>query len=139
LAVTLCAQAGLFSLLGAFFIGIIQILIYAGAIMILFLFVILSLDPEEGRGVVRSVAVRVGSSLFVGILILQLLYFLWQSSQQRKPAVLSFEVGEMDNVTTLGRDLFTKYIVPFEIGSVLLLVAVLGAVVLAHRQTKEKG
>ena len=138
LAVTLCAQAGLFTLLGAYFIGIIQVLIYAGAIMILFLFVIMSLDPEEASEVVGSVPVLVGSGLVVVTLVGELLYSLLKSSRMRGAHSAMFEGGGSDHVAVLGRELFTRYLVPFEIGSVLLLVAVLAAVVLAHRQSIRK-
>ncbi|MFQ6103053.1 MAG: NADH-quinone oxidoreductase subunit J [Candidatus Glassbacteria bacterium] len=136
LAITLTGQAGLFTLLGAFFVGIIQILIYAGAIMILFLFVIMSLDPEEGRSIVSSTSVQIGSGLVVGVLIIQLFYALAHSGNAHKPVTYIPQQGSMDHVALLGKELFSTYLVPFEIGSVLLLVAVLGAVVLAHRHRR---
>lgn len=138
LALTLAAQAGLFTLLGAFFIGVIQILIYAGAIMILFLFVILSLDPSESMGVLRSPVVRVASGFAVVLLLVQLVLALRHSTLAWEPVPLSAGEGSMDHVAALGRDIFTTYLVPFEIGTVLLLVAVLGAVVLAQKNGKDE-
>lgn len=133
LALTLCAQAGLFTLLGAFFVGVIQILIYAGAILILFLFVIMSLDPAESPRIVRRPAMRVASGLVAGLLVLLLLFALSRSRLVREPFLSGGDEGA-GHVALLGKELFSTYLVPFEIGTVLLLVAVLGAVVLAHRQ-----
>ncbi len=138
LALTLAAQAGLFTLLGAFFIGVIQILIYAGAIMILFLFVILSLDPTESLGVLRSPVVRVASGFAVVVLVVQLVLAIRRSAIAWKPVTLSTGEGAEEYVAALGKDIFTTYLVPFEIGSVLLLVAVLGAVVLAQKKRKDE-
>jgi NADH-quinone oxidoreductase subunit J len=134
LAVTLCAQAGLFTLLGAFFIGVIQVLIYAGAILVLFLFVVLSLDPKKSRGVLRSPVARVASGVVVVLLAVQLALALRRSRVVQAPIQLASDTGEVEHVGALGQELFTAYLVPFEIGSVLLLVAVLGAVVLAYRK-----
>jgi len=136
LAVTLCAQAGLFTLLGAFFIGVIQIMIYAGAILILFLFVIMSLERTESRWVLKNPIVRAVSSITVGLLVAQMLYALWRSDTVREPLVLTGGPRGEDHIAVLGNELFTQYLVPFEIGSVLLLVAVLGAVVLAYKRGK---
>ncbi|MFC1572262.1 NADH-quinone oxidoreductase subunit J [Candidatus Eisenbacteria bacterium] len=136
LALTLCAQAGLFTLLGAFFIGVMQVVIYAGAILVLFLFVVLSLDPTESRGVLRRPAIRGASAVVVLLLAAQLIYALRESKMGQSPLKLSPGSGDTEHVAVLGKELFTTYLVPFEIGSVLLLVAVLGAVVLAYRKGK---
>lgn len=136
LALTLCAQAGLFTLLGAFFVGVIQILIYAGAILILFVFVIMSLDPRESPRVLRRPALRVASGLVAGLLVLLLVYAVMQSHRVREPLTVAGGEEGLDHVSLLGRELFGRYLVPFEIGTVLLLVAVLGAVVLAQRQRR---
>jgi len=93
LALTLAAQAGLFTLLGAFFIGVMQILIYAGAIMILFLFVILSLDPSESMEVLRSPILRVVSGFTAAVLVVQLVLAVRHSNLAWDPVFLS--AGEM--------------------------------------------
>jgi NADH-quinone oxidoreductase subunit J len=135
LALTLCAQAGLFTLLGAFFVGVIQVLIYAGAILILFLFVIMSLNPEETTVIPRRVDLRVASGFIGGLLVLLLLYALSRS----RPASAPMSTGAAEgagHVELLGEELFSTYLVPFEIGTVLLLVSILGAVVLAARHRR---
>jgi len=136
LAVTLCAQAGLFTLLGAVFVGVIQILIYAGAILILFLFVIMSLERTESRWVLRNPVVKAISGITVGVLVVQMLYALWRSDSAAEPLILTGGPRGEDHIAVLGKELFTRYLVPFEIGSILLLVAVLGAVVLAYKRGK---
>ena len=136
LLVTFFSLAGVYLLLNAEFVAAIQIIIYAGAILVLFLFVVLSLDPKESRGVLRSPPVRGASAVVVILLTLQLVYALRQSKVAQSPLTLSSGAGDVEHVAALGRELFTAYLVPFEIGSVLLLVAVLGAVVLAHRKGK---
>jgi NADH-quinone oxidoreductase subunit J len=132
LALTILSLAGLFVLLRAFFLAAVQILIYAGAVIVLFLFVIMLFDLREGErrktewfGVAAVMAV-VGmvASLMVGTLLGTPL-----SSHYSSPTV--------EGVTApLGRALFTKFVLPFEIISVLLLVAMIGVVVLSKKELK---
>jgi len=130
LVATLFLIAILFLTLDAPMVGILQVLVYAGAIMVLFLFVIMLLNPRvlERRGVVWWGLGALGAML----LIFELVPLLSESSRpvaDRAPISGSFGSPEM-----LAQSLFTDFVLPFEIASVLLLVAILGAVVLAKRE-----
>jgi len=130
LVVTLAAQAGLFTLLGAFFVATIQILIYAGAIMILFLFVIMALRSQGGGAVPRG-AVWAANIAAAGLLAAQLLYIVFTNGGAALVQPVPAPEGT-DHVAAIGNALFTTYLIPFEIGSVLLLVTVVGAVLLTR-------
>ncbi|HEV2394802.1 MAG TPA: NADH-quinone oxidoreductase subunit J [Verrucomicrobiae bacterium] len=131
LVLTLGALAGLFVLLHAFFLAAVQVLVYAGAVMVLFLFVIMLLDlkAEEGRKIkifsVTTGIVAVGAILF--IFLRTLLHSSLGATSPSAP-----EGGTIP----LGRLLFTNYLLPFEIVSVLLLVAMVGVVLLSKKELK---
>lgn len=127
--------AVLFVMQQADFLAAVQVIVYAGAIVVLFLFVIMlvGVDREESiahdplRGQ-RPTAVALG---LVGLLeILLLTGTHWVTGRASAGGAAS---GPGDNVVKLGRSLFTNYLYPFEITSVLLIIAVVGAVVLARR------
>ncbi len=134
--------SGLYILLDAPFVAVIQIIIYAGAIMVLFLFVVMLLNAghedtgeDEARPVsVHRSAIRFGA-LLSGVLVVELVWALvsagtlggvFGSTATLPPAVSS--------VRTIGRALFTDYAFAFEVTSILILVAMVGAVVLARRE-----
>lgn len=123
-------------LLGAPFIAMAQITVYAGAIMVLFLFVIMLLGAEAipGRPSWRKFAFPVA---LAGILAVETVYILLTRARP-EGTVLPPEatVNTMDNLRALGASLFGEYLLPFEVTSVLLLVAMIGAIVLTR---KEKG
>ena len=131
LVLTIISMAGLFVLLQAFFLAAVQILVYAGAVMVLFLFVIMLLDLEEEEG--RHLK-RVASAL--GLLVVAALGVLLL-----KP-LLSSGIGaglkpEVQGTTeALGWPLFTRYLLPFEIVSLILLVAMIGVILLTRRDPK---
>ncbi len=133
---TFFALAAIYTLLGAFFIGIIQILVYAGAIMVLFLFVIMLLnlgndfEPDFRRTVWKVSAA--GSSL----VLLALLSRMTASSEPPMDSTggaLTSIVDEYGAIGSIGVPMFLEYVVPLQVTGVLLLVAVVGAVVLAKR------
>jgi NADH-quinone oxidoreductase subunit J len=124
--------AVLYLLLGAEFIAAAQVIVYAGAIMVLFVFVIMLLNAgtEAKRG--RSlVAQLLGAPLLIALLGL-LAYFV----QRLYPRSVSVHFGGFTHGTPLdiGRALFTTYLLPFEVTSVLILIAILGAIVLARKE-----
>ena len=130
LVATLFLIAVLFLTLEAAMVGILQILVYAGAIMVLFLFVIMLLNPGLLEG--RSIAWWIFGSLAAILLLFVLVPFLADSGRLlpgQAPAGGSFGSPE-----SLAQSLFTDFVLPFEIASVLLLVAIIGAVVLAKRE-----
>lgn len=142
LIVNLLSLALFFLLLNAIFVATIQVLIYAGAVMVLFLFVVTMLSPESGQpeqGPNRlrwqwAAGVGLGIILAGGIIIAIL---AGQPGTQARAAVaahpLSAQVAAHGNTQAFGLALFHGFSFPFEVTSVLLVVAVLGAVVLGRR------
>ena len=129
------ALAGLFFLLEAFFIGIIQILVYAGAVMVLFLFIIMLLDlkAEQQR------RVHVPAFLGGGAVLAGLVYLLFHVTRSEPGfsapfRALSPSVGS--DVAQVGRLLFSEYNLAFQVIGLLLLVATLGVVLLSKKELK---
>jgi len=132
LVLALFGVACLFALLGAHFLAAMQILIYAGAVMVLFVFVImlLNLGREELLRIKMSFSAVVGI-LFGGYLATLLVLRLGYLSEPFRPLEAVQDYGTVRGV---GKLLFTDYLVPFELTSILLLVAIVGAVVLAKKE-----
>jgi NADH-quinone oxidoreductase subunit J len=131
LVLTLVSLAGLFVLLHAFFLAAIQILVYAGAVMVLFLFVIMLLDlkVEEQRRI-KTFAL-VGGVIAVGTIAA----VFWSSLSRSRLGANPSPVLE-GGTLPLGKLLFTQYLLPFEIISVLLLVAMVGVILLNKKDLK---
>ncbi|HTG54494.1 MAG TPA: NADH-quinone oxidoreductase subunit J [Gemmatimonadaceae bacterium] len=129
--VMFCISA-LFVMLDAPFIGAIQVLVYAGAIMVVFLFVVMLLNlghPSEIADL-RSTGTRVTAGLVGLVMLAEVLVLM----RVRFPALIP-AAPATDNVTTaIAAPLFREYLLPFELTSVLLLAAIVGAVVLAKRR-----
>jgi len=123
--------AGIYVLLTAHLIAFIQVIVYAGAIMVLFLFVImlLSLSDEE-LGVDRMSAMKWAGLAGVAGLVYVVVRAISQSSGQMMRTV----GADYGTVKAVGRILFTQYLLPFEATSVLLLVAIVGAVVVSKKR-----
>jgi NADH-quinone oxidoreductase subunit J len=133
LVVTLCAVAGLFLSLGAQFISMVQVIVYAGAIMVLFLFVIMLLQLRgSGRGGRAVFGPRVLGALLGGGMLALLGASVTSATYPAGPGDPAFFAP--NNTLEIGRALYSRYLVPFEVTSVLLLVALVGAVVLAKRK-----
>ena len=132
LVLAIISMAGLFVLLHAFFLGAVQVLVYAGAVMVLFLFVIMLLDlKEEERRKVR----RLG--LLAGVACVGAIAALFTRSLLASPPGGNPPVSEADGTTdALGKLLFTDYLLPFEIVSILLLVAMVGVILLSKKELK---
>lgn len=135
LVVTLASQAVLYFLLGATFIGVLQIIVYAGAIMVLFLFVIMLLNlkrdefgPDKKKGQ-RVLAILL--TLFLAIEILAALKIGLSGGQALTGVTAKVTIGSPEEVA---RSLFIEYLYPFEIVSILLLVAILGVIVLVKKR-----
>jgi NADH-quinone oxidoreductase subunit J len=133
---TLFALAALFVLLDAQFIAVLQVLVYAGAIMVLFLFVIMLLNL--GRAASSDLKGPVGlavATLLGGVLFFQLLRGATPAAGE-PPALQTMAQLQQEQwiVGAVARPLFSQYLIPFEITSVLLLAAIVGAVVLAKRK-----
>jgi NADH-quinone oxidoreductase subunit J len=126
--------AGLYLLLNAQFIAVVQVIVYAGAIMVLFLFVIMLLKPEHERLVSKIIGIRTFSFAVAVLVFIQLAYLIFFShpgSSIKSDVAASINAGTIE---TIGRELYTNYILPFEAAGFLLLSATIGAVVLAKKK-----
>ena len=134
LVVSFLGLAALFFSLDAYFIGVIQILVYAGAVMVLFLFIIMLLDLKAGQRRMSSLPVLVGgvgiSILFVAQLV-QVLRSFPAGAQTLAPLT-----EELRDASNIGMTLFGGYNLPFQAVGVLVLVASIGVVVLSKRELK---
>jgi NADH-quinone oxidoreductase subunit J len=126
------ALAGLYVMLDAPFVGVIQVLVYAGAIMVVFVFVVMLLNlGGDGLSDLRRLPTRLGAG-FVG---LALLANLLVAQRDRLPT-LPLSSADDNVVEPVATSLFTDYLVAFELISLVLLVAVIGAVLLAKRRAQ---
>jgi len=129
LNVVMAAPAGLYLLLGAEFIAAVQIIVYAGAIMVLFVFVIMLLNAGvEERTSFSHMARYVGLPLAV-VFLLQLVW--WAA---KVPAQTAQTAQALTSTRSLALMLFREFLLPFELTSILILIAILGAVVLAKKE-----
>jgi len=125
--------AALFVLLAASFIAAIQLIIYAGAIMVLFLFVLMLLNvrrAEEGG----KTALKLAGVLVAGLLLVVTAGLLRSIAIPADSGFLRPAPHGLGSVENVGRNLFTVYLLPFEIASFLLLAGIIGAIVLAKRR-----
>jgi NADH:ubiquinone oxidoreductase subunit 6 (chain J) len=132
LVLTIVSLAGLFVLLNAFFLAAIQILVYAGAVMVLFLFVVMLLDLKtEQRQKIKLFGI-IGGVISVGAVIAIFLRSLYVT----KPGAELAKAEAVGDTVSLGKMLFSSYVLPFEIVSVLLLVAMVGVILLSKKELK---
>jgi NADH-quinone oxidoreductase subunit J len=132
LVLTIISMAGLFVLLHAFFLAAVQIIVYAGAVIVLFLFVIMLLDlKEEQRRKIKLFGLVAGL-VSVGAIITIALKALRATQPGAHLPAPQIE-GSTD---ALGRLLFTQYVLPFEVVSILLLVAMVGVILLSKKDLK---
>ena len=131
LVLTIISMAGLFVLLHAFFLAAVQIIVYAGAVIVLFLFVIMLLDlKEEQRRKIKFFGLA-GGLVSVGAILAILL-----KSLRATPLNVSTSLTHDGDTAALGKLLFTQYVLPFEVVSVLLLVAMVGVILLSKKDLK---
>lgn len=141
LVATFFFLAGIYVLLWAHTIAALQVLVYAGAIMVLFLFVVMLLNAphedtnydEKTHPLLRPGPMRFGALLAVG-LVAELAWALARSAPHS-----TFSNTAVTSVAAIGRSLFTDYAFQFEVTSVLILVAMVGAVVMARREEQPGG
>lgn len=145
LVTTMISISGLFVLLGAYFLAAVQILVYAGAVMVLFLFVIMLLDLREAARRKLNLV-----SLAMGIMAVGALFLVYKSSiesrygeapQQHEVAADTgqAEAKAVGSTRALGQALFSGdkgFILPFEIVSILLLVAMVGVILLSRKEPR---
>jgi NADH-quinone oxidoreductase subunit J len=134
LIMTFFCLATLYVMLEAPFMAAIQIIVYAGAIMVLIVFVIMLLNLKSESGRRTSHALFLGSMTGV-LLLIQTWYLLWRSSLTgTKGVVDSAMIAKVGHTELIGKSLFTEFLLPFEITSVLLLAAIVGAVILSKKK-----
>lgn len=137
LIVNFLAVAVIYLIMGAPFIALAQITIYAGAIMVLFLFVIMLLGPAKTNEVEQLKWQRPLAIILAGAILVEGVYAL--ITRVAVTVTTSPATTVLSDPKTLGMSLYTKYLLPFEITSVILLVAAIGAVVLTKKTRKEPG
>ena len=126
--------SGIYLLLKAQFIAIIQVLVYMGAIMVLFLFVIMLLNLRDESKLEEKVSYKKLTAVLLSIFLFLLLGFTVFFGFQGKFPAMSPDAEKIGTAEFLGRELFLKYAMPVEIAGLLLLAAVVGAVVLAKKK-----
>lgn len=135
LVLNMVSLAGIYLLLKAQFLAIIQILVYAGAIMVLFLFVIMLLNMQREEQLFRAVRTRYILGFLLGAVILsQILYTVghWTETLPR----ISPDMKQIGTVQAVGDVMFTDYLLPFEMTGILLTAAVVGALLIAQQRMK---
>ena len=133
LVLTFLCVAGVYVLLRAEFVAAVQVLVYAGGILVLFLFVIMLVNLAAGTG--RRVRVHATVSAVVGCAATALLLYVSASGGLETSFGARTDLSAQGgNLQAVGWALYTQYLLPFEIASVLLLVAMIGAILLAKRE-----
>ena len=135
---TMVSLAVVYVLLHAEFIAAVQVMVYAGAIMVLFIFVImlLNLNKEDVEGDRDKLFLQKPSALIMGLILISMIGIIMVKSVfhgtkgEYPPEVIS----EIGNTQLVGKMLFTKYVFPFEIASILLFAAIVGAIILVKKQ-----
>ena len=135
LVVSFLGLAALFVSLDAYFIGIIQVLVYAGAIMVLFLFIIMLLDLRAEKMRRINWVASAGGAVVALAFLVQVFAVIhrFPASEQTFPRIAR---STSDDVHRIGTLLFDKYNLPFQIIGIVILVATIGVVVLSRRQTR---
>jgi len=140
LLLTIVGIAGLFLRLNAQFMGAIQLIVYAGAVVVLFVFVVMLLGPDASKvpsGPARGWAARA----FAGVLMAVFAFGGGALVLGARDSLTFFKpvAPEHGSVEVVGRELFTKMLVPFELATALLIVAVVGAIAVARGHVEQKG
>jgi NADH-quinone oxidoreductase subunit J len=135
LVICFMGLSALFMSLDAFFIGIIQVLVYAGAVMVLFLFIIMLLDLRQEQLRKMNVVAFAGGVAVALAFFVQIYLVIGQLSAAKQPFP-PLSAVKTDDVHNVGHLLFTNYTLPFQIIGVLVLVATIGVIVLSKRELR---
>ncbi len=134
---TMVALAVLYVMLHAQFIAAIQIMVYAGAIMVLFIFVImlLNLSKRDEEAFKDKLILQKGTAIFLGLVLFGVIGVVTLKSvlHGTKGEYTPENINAIGNTQLVGKLLFTDYVFPFEIASILLFAAIIGAIVLAKK------
>jgi NADH-quinone oxidoreductase subunit J len=131
LVVVFFAISGHYIMLNAQFLAVVNIIVYAGAIMVLFLFVVMLMNLNKDSEPLRNFRLRLIGIISGGGFLLVLLSALMKIDREQ---LVQMKVGEEGLISNLGKVLFSQYVVPFEISSVLFLSAILGAVLIGRKE-----
>lgn len=132
LIVTFFSLSGHYILLNAQFLAIVNIIVYAGAIMVLFLFVIMLMNLNQTTEPQKHKWVKMAGAIAGGCLLLVLVAALRNTDIKQQEAQVNG--GDIGLIANLGKELFSTYVVPFEISSILFLSAMVGAVVIGKKE-----
>jgi NADH-quinone oxidoreductase subunit J len=139
LLLTIVGIAGLFLRLNAQFMGAIQLIVYAGAVVVLFVFVVMLLGPDASKvpsGPPKGWAARAFAGVLMGAFALGGGFLAFRAREEL--SVFKPVAPEHGSVEVVGRELFTKTLVPFELATALLIVAVIGAIAVARAHVDQK-
>lgn len=136
LVINMVSLAGLYLLLNAQFLAVIQILVYAGAIMVLFLFVIMLLNVEDEKQLFDKFRVKYFLAFILGSAVVGQIFYSIAGVADVLPEISS-NMAEIGTVEAVGDVLFTKYLLPFEMTAILLTAAVVGALMIAQFKIKK--
>ena len=139
LVLSFSSLAGIYLLLHAEFLGMVQIVVYAGAIMVLFLFVIMYLNLQHDVETGVQIAVRRGIGWLAGAVLLLAGATLLRRGWALGPANEMLPDAGSGNVAAIGKVLYSRYLFPFEITSILLLVAMIGVIIIAKGRARPAG
>ncbi len=135
LVLNFCSLAGLYLILNAQFIAVAQVIVYAGAIMVFFLFVIMLLNPEkEKRFLEHKPKLKIFTIVVVALVLIQLIYMIFLAHPNDSMTNKVSESVNAGTIESIGREMFTNYVLPFEAAGYLLLAATIGALVLAKKK-----
>lgn len=135
LVINMVALAGLFLLLQAQFLAIIQVLVYAGAIMVLFLFVIMLLNVDEEESLFTKFRIKYFVAFLLGTGVFAQIVYSIGSYSDTLPMVAS-EMADVGTVEAFGDVIFSEYLLPFEMTAILLTAAVVGAIIIAQHKVR---
>jgi len=129
--------AGVYALLGAHFIAVIQVIIYAGAILVLFMFVIMILNPDMD---LKGAGNKGKKFILFSAVIFGFLFFSFKMFQHVAPLTKEGIVSEIleDNTYEIGLQLFEDYIWPFELASLLILLGIVSAILISRKPSQNK-
>ncbi len=133
---TFLSMASLFVLLEAYFLAVIQVLVYAGAVMVLFLFIIMLLDVKESAAKKTSIYTWAASLIGFGILVVGVVAIA--SAESIKSKASSIPEASGTHLKAFGYELFTTYLLPMQVTGFLLLVAMIGVIVLSKKVNTEQ-
>ena len=133
LVLNMATLAGVYLILQAQFLAVIQVLVYAGAIMVLFLFTIMLLNVDEEESLFNKLRVKYFVAFIFGVAILALVLYSFGSVSDMLPQI-SPKMAEIGTVEAVGQVLFTEYLLPFEMTAILLTAAIVGALLIAQHK-----